>query len=86
MTHCSDKRIPFRQIPSKILHSIFVTCFDASLSKFVRLAGDLLLASRDVMFVVVFVFEVSLSKFVRLAGSLLPASRDVMLLLWSCSR
>ena len=43
-----------------------------------RLAGDLLLASRDVMFVVVFVFEVSLSKFVRLAGDLLPALRDVM--------
>ena len=47
-----------------------MTCFDASLSKFLRLAVDLLLASRDVMFVVV--FEVSLSKFVRLAGDLLP--------------
>ena len=43
-----------------------------SLSKFVRLAGSLLPASRDVMFVVVVVFEVSLSKFVRLAGDLLP--------------
>ena len=30
---------------------MFVTYFDASLSKFLHLAGDLLPASRDVMFV-----------------------------------